>query len=165
MKPGFSLQLAPPALLGAIGVTARIEAGLFAAGNDLVNEWRTVLNQPGQGETYDQELRTVTRGGISRVIPVGARPPHRASRAGQAPAPDTSAGRTSIHMEVVGRNRVRAGTDKKYLAFQHYGVGPGLGFGPHPAGIVIEPRPHADIALEGSRKKMQVSFRAALVTR
>lgn len=162
MRSGYSLQLAPMALMGAVGVTARIEAGLFAAGNDLVNEWRKVLNEPGQGETYDQELRTVTRGGRARVIPVGPRPSHRASRAGQAPAPDTSAGRTSIHMEVVGGMRVRVGTDKKYLAYQHYGVGPGLGFGPHPAGIVLEPRPHADIALEGSRRSMQVSFGAAL---
>lgn len=157
---GFSLQMAPRGLVQTLGIDRRVQRGLFVAANELKEGWRRVLNVPGSGQVYDQALRTVTVGGKARVVPVGPRPRHRSSRPGDAPAPDTSRLRNSIDIDdsVVGQ-RVRVGSDDFIARILHYGMGPGLGSGPHPAGIVIEPRPHADFALETSREAMQFRFR------
>lgn len=157
---GFSLQMAPRGLVQAMGIDTRVQRGLFSAANQLKEDWRAVLNVPGSGQVYDQALRTITVGGKSRVVPVGFRPRHRASRPGEAPAPDTARLRNSIGIDdsVLGQ-RVRVGSDDFIARILQWGMGPGLGSGPHPAGIVIRPRPHADQALGKAKEAMQFAFR------
>lgn len=161
MRRGYSLRLAPRALLRELGVRQAVGRGLFAASNELRNEWEQTLRQPGTGQIYGVELRTVRRGGRTRVIPVGSRVPHRASAPGKPPATDTGVSANSINVDpsqIERSLRSRVGTNRPHLRFLQWGVGPGFEFGPHPAGIVIAPRPHADVAAAKADLKMKRAF-------
>lgn len=154
-------RVAPRALIRQLGIRERAARGLTSASNTLRNEWTQVLRQPGQGRLYSQELRTIRAGGVTRVVPVGPRPPHRASAPGAPPAADTGRSANSIAIDdsrIRSNLTSRVGTNRKSLRFLQWGVGPGYRFGPHPAGIVIAPRPHGDIAAERAGDDMRRAF-------
>ncbi len=157
----FRTRVSARAILGQIGADERASRGVFAAANVLRNAWIGVLRQPGQGRLYSVELRTIRSGGVTRVVPVGSRTPHRASAPGDPPATDTGVSATTIAVDdskIAQGLTARTGSNKKSLLFLQYGVGPGYGFGPHPAGIVIEPRPHGDIAAAEAEGDMRRAF-------
>lgn len=164
---GFSLNTSPQGILKAGRVDQKIQAGLLAAAAELRNQWEVTLRQPGKGELYTEALRTVSFNGVFRVIPVGPRTPtstHRASSPGDPPATDSGVSANSIFVGDIPNKRrgARVGTDRRHLRYLQWGVGPQFEYGPHPAGIVIEPRPHGDIALASAERRMIKAFRAEM---
>lgn len=159
---GFrSLDLGPAAFIAALGVERAAQAGLGEAAAKLETKWKQVLSRPGSGRIYTETFVT-TRRSPRRVIPIGPRSsvglgsPHRASRPGEPPAPDTGTGRASVGTRRIDARRIRVGTGSVALRSLEFGV-----FN-HPGGITIEPRPHARVALEEAEAEMSDTVSARL---
>jgi hypothetical protein len=152
MARGFTVHhLTPKQLLDRAGITQRIQDGLEKAGLALVATWKEVLSTPGRGEFYPRGTRFLTIGGRTFAtidLEEGRSADHVASAPGDPPAPDTGGLRNSIDMEAEP-GLVTVGTGNPVAAWQEFGVGTAEALGgPHPGGIVIEPRPHGRPALE-----------------
>jgi hypothetical protein len=149
VESGWSLVASPLLIAEVTGLNAATDAGVEALARDFLREWRLMLARRGGGRWYTEELRTIKqKGGGSRIISVGSRVPHRASAPKEPPALDTGASLASLKMRREKYAEYVVWTDKKSLLFLEYGVGGAGLFGPHPAGIIIEPRPHARPALQ-----------------
>lgn len=149
---------APIALLQAMGLQAASESGTQAAAQKFYREWILTLSTNfgrgsrragGYSGSYTDILRTVKVSGSWRVIPVAKRfIPHTPSAPGDPPARDTGKSVQSIGIERENATTWAVFTTSKSLLYLEYGVGGGGLFGPHRAGIVIQPRPHARRTLE-----------------
>ena len=163
---GFTLGSTPAQILAAVGILSARNAAVMKAGIELQGVWKEQLNQPGSGETYEVEFRTID----GRVVPVGKRSsPHTASAPGDSPAPDTGQLKQSIAVADVGVRGgqiggVRVGTGLRYGLALEYGVNvSGSKTGPHPdKNFVLQARPHARPALVRAMSKMTKGLRTRL---
>lgn len=170
MKPGWSLAKKPKDVLVTLGILAARDQALEKAAIDLQSDWIQQLNQPGSGKTYEAGTGFITHKG--RVIPVkargkfrGRRSTHVASAPGESPAKDTGDLQRAVQVVRSGAGYlVGMGGEigRRGLALE-YGVGTaGSQVGPHPGGIVIEPRPHARPAFRRWQRTGPDRFRAGL---
>ena len=115
----------------------------------MADEWRETLNQPGSGRFYTREMRTIQRDdGSYMVVPhISITPGHRASAPGEPPAPRTYDLQNSIGIER-GKRTVRVGSSDEAAVHMEYGVYN------HPAGIIVEPRPHARPTIDRTRSAL-----------
>jgi len=135
----------PVLMMETFGMRQATEASTRAVAKDFYEKWILTLSVNfGTGKRYTQHLRTVKGPGGWQVIPVGPRRiGHTASAPGKPPARDTGKSVQSIGMQQESHDTWVVFTTSKSLVYLEYGVGGGGQFGPHPAGIVILPRPHA----------------------
>lgn len=171
---GWTLTSRPGQIVIALGIIAARDAGLALAAEELVTEWKQILNQPGSGKLYARGTAFITTSGANRrVVDVGGSPEapsrasdHRASAPGDAPAPDNSDLRNSIDKARMPDGSWRVGTGLRYGLALEYGVNvPGSRVGPHPAvGYQLQPRPHARPAGRSARDGMTDSMVTALKT-
>lgn len=161
-RGGRSLRESPLKLMGRAAATAAIRRALFRAGNALETRWKLVLKRPGSGRVYRHRFVTITRGGKSWIAPVEPRVPHQASAPGEPPASDTGRAAASVGVRdlptatLEEAGKVRVATDAKYLRYLQDGVFD------HPAGITIQPRPHADVAFREAEDTMRTVFQGEL---
>jgi hypothetical protein len=148
VESGWSLIASPLLIAEATGLKAATDNGVRAAAQSFLTAWRVNLSQRGRGQYRDEELRTAKAQNGSVIIAIGKRRPHRASAPGEPPAIDTGKSLASLQMLRVDDGHYVVFTQKKSLLFLEYGVGGSGLFGPHPAKIVIAPRPHARPALQ-----------------
>lgn len=148
VESGWSLIASPLLIAQVTGLRAATDNGVRAAAQTFFTAWQANLSQRGRGQYRDDELRTARAQNGRVIIAIGKRRAHRASQPGDPPAIDTGKSYQSITMEHEGPQHYVVYTNKKSLLFLEYGVGGGGLFGPHPAGIIIEPRPHARPALQ-----------------
>jgi len=163
-KRGWSLNARPAQMLAALGVLAARDAGLASAAEELVTEWKMILNQPGSGKMYARGSGFITtKGGTRRVVDVGGSPgspsrasAHRASAPGEPPAPDEGTLRNSIDRARMPNGSWRVGTGMRIGLALEYGVNvSGSQVGPHPAeGYQLQPRPHARPAMAEAKDGM-----------
>jgi len=169
VESGWSLIASPLLIAEVTGMTAATDAGMQRLARTFLKEWRLMLTHRGGGRWYTEHLRTVKRGGKSFIIATGPRVPHRASAPGEPPAIDTGKSLQSLQMQKEGYAHYVVFTRKKSLLFLEYGVGGGGLFGPHPAGIIIEPRPHARPALQKvmphARETVTVAMQSEIAAR
>lgn len=154
---GWTLQTSVD-IAGALGVPQAVRRGLFAAAEVGAGTWRAMLSRPGSGRLYDRALRTLRRrDGSFFVGPVAPRVPHRASAPGEPPAPDRGASGGLLgsvnHIEL-DPNARRVGSSAPHAAIQEFGFPPSA----HPAGIGLEPRPHARPAMAESIPGMNAAM-------
>ena len=165
---GWTLNARPAQMIAALGILAARDAGLAAAAEELVTEWKQILNQPGSGKMYAAGTGFITTsGGNRRVVDVGGSPgapsrasDHRASAPGEPPAPDDATLRNSIDKARMADGSWRVGTGMRYGLALEYGVNvPGSQTGPHPAeGYQLQPRPHARPAMKAAEDGMTVAM-------
>lgn len=161
---GWSLKSRPGQMIAALGILAARDASLAAAAEELVTEWKQILNQPGSGKLYAAGTAFITTGGTNRrVVEVGGSPEspsrasdHRASAPGEAPAPDQGDLKNSIDRARMPDGSWRVGTGMRIGLALEYGVNvSGSQVGPHPAeGHQLQPRPHARPAMKAAEDGM-----------
>ena len=159
---GWTLGVSPSEVIAGLGILGARDAALLRAGIILQTQWSAQLNQPGSGQTYDTEFRTIN----GRVVPVGkAARSHTASAPGEPPAPDTGELKRSIAVARVAGG-VRVGSGLRYALALEYGVNvSGSKVSPHPdASFVLQARPHARPALKKAKRKMTKGIRTRLST-
>lgn len=171
---GWLMERGSAGVLTQLGIDRAGQIGLEESAKILLQTWVQVLSQAGTGRTYIDELRTVRKGGGTFVIPVGPRDsPHTASADtgggggtaadigalgsfGAPPAVDTGDLIRSLQMRVIkpGKLVVVFSTDRAAPRLE-FGVGGSGAYGPHPAGIVIVPRPHLRVAIRLAQPQMR----------
>jgi len=169
---GWTLNSKPGQIVAALGILAARDAALSMAAEELVTEWKLVLNQPGRGKLYERGTAFITTSGANRrVVPVGGSPEapgrasdHRASAPGDAPAPDEGDLRSSIDRARMPNGSWRVGTGKRSGLALEYGVNvSGSLTGPHPAeDFRLQPRPHARPAMVAAKDGMTESMVSGL---
>jgi hypothetical protein len=117
-----------------LGIDTASDRGLEAAATTLWATWRQLISRSeGQGELYDQKLRTMKVGRRLRVVPVGNRSPHIASAPGDPPTRDSGELIGSIKIwQIIAGQRYRVGSTLRKAVWLEYGIGPGYAFR-HPA--------------------------------
>lgn len=172
--PGWSAKAPISDLIREIvGPPERLRGALREAAEVLAGEWREVLSGAGEGELYEAGTGFVTVGG--RTFPVkkrkdGSAPQvrlrqvdHRASKPGDAPAMDSGATAASIGIDDGDPDELRVGSNRRTLLALEFGVNvAGSKVGEHPGGIVIEPRPSMEPALEAAEPGMREAFRRGM---
>jgi len=165
MATRFVRDLTPRQHAAELTSSARVQDGLAAAGLVLQGEWKDVLSTPGQGDIYEAGTRFLTIGGRTFAIQddeEGRPSDHRASAPGDPPAADFGNLRNSIDVEEEP-GRVFVGSSSRVAAWLEYGVGTAEAVdGPHPGGIVIEPRPSAEPAYAAAKQDMTKAMLRAL---
>ena len=166
MAGGWSLNVSPQELLQRVGIPARVSRAVRGAGLILVHAWKDELSHPGQGEFYAKGTRFITKGGRTFAIQddeLGRPADHRASAPGDPPAVDRGELRNSIDMESRGEAEVRIGSGDFVALALEFGVNTeGSRVGPHPGGIVIEPRPHGRPAKDNAAPAMREHVKSVL---
>jgi len=119
-----------------LGIDVATARGLEDAAKVLWETWRGLLSRPdGDGIFYGDRLRTMKINRRVRVISVGQRPPHIASKEGDPPTRDSGELVGSIRIwEVKKGEHYRVGSTHWKAAWLEYGVGPGYAF-QHPAWV------------------------------
>lgn len=99
----------PYAIAKTLGKGAEVHRDSAKLKRDAKKHFRKMLSKTGTGHLYTTLFFTNQQG---VVIPYGERPPHRASKPGEPPAPDTGALRDSIEVDVM---RSPSGMDMEVL--------------------------------------------------
>jgi hypothetical protein len=93
----------------------------------LVDIFHRALSQPGTGREYTQRFYRDAKGRLRKGV---KRVPHRASAAGQPPAPDTGTLRRGVRTDgrveaATGQRFVKVALGPRYGLYLEYGVPPG----------------------------------------
>ncbi len=164
---GWMIQTPTAGIINRLGYDEANALGLEASAKLLETTWRRLLSGTGSGRIYTHEWRTFRKGGKWVVAPVRFREggPHVASEQGSPPAQDSGELAGSIQRVAVTPRLQFIFSTHPAAPILEFGMG-GTGtfeamaglaaiqiggrgvkgaviprFGPHPAGIIIEPRP------------------------
>lgn len=136
---GWTALKKPDYVAARIGAFAAGQEGVLAAANRFAFIWRQNLEGSRTGRWYNVKFRTLWRGRVPYVAPVGGTIDRQASAPGEPPAKQSGRLQEAVKVKQVVkfdrqqyRSRAIVSNNLPYAAFLEYGVGPTRPF-KHPA--------------------------------